>query len=92
LARYTGWLGRRVALWHGDVGASVRRATLWERPDVLLATPESLESMLVSTNVDHRLFFEGLQAVVVDEVHAFASDDRGWHLLAVLERLTRIRR
>ena len=28
--------------------------------------------------------------VVVDEVHAFAGDDRGWHLLAVLERLTRV--
>src|SRR4029077_8377652 len=25
--------------------------------------------------------------VVVDEIHAFAGDDRGWHLLAVLERL-----
>ncbi|WP_302185247.1 helicase-related protein, partial [Streptomyces sp. AC627_RSS907] len=29
-------------------------------------------------------------AVVVDEVHAFAGDDRGWHLLAVLERLERL--
>jgi ATP-dependent Lhr-like helicase len=28
--------------------------------------------------------------VVVDELHAFAGDDRGWHLLAVLERVTRI--
>ena len=28
--------------------------------------------------------------MVVDEVHAFAGDDRGWHLLAVLERLTRL--
>ena len=28
--------------------------------------------------------------MIVDEVHAFAGDDRGWHLLAVLERLTRI--
>ena len=27
---------------------------------------------------------------MVDEVHAFAGDDRGWHLLAVLERLTRV--
>jgi ATP-dependent Lhr-like helicase len=27
---------------------------------------------------------------VVDEVHAFAGDDRGWHLLAVLERLQRV--
>ena len=40
--------------------------------------------MLVSTHVDHRAFFSGLHAVVVDEVHAFAGDDRGWHLLAVL--------
>src|SRR5690606_42163891 len=28
--------------------------------------------------------------ILVDEVHAFAGDDRGWHLLAVLERLTRV--
>ena len=26
----------------------------------------------------------------MDEVHAFGSGDRGWHLLAVLERLTRL--
>src|SRR6266545_3467387 len=74
LERYIGWIGRRAAIWHGDVGSSARKALLWDRPDVLLTTPESLESMLVSTNVDHRLFFEGLQAVVVDEVHAFAGD------------------
>ena len=46
--------------------------------------------MLVSTKVDHRAFFAGLRAVVVDEVHAFAGDDRGWHLLAVLERLDQL--
>ena len=46
--------------------------------------------MLVSVNVDHHRLFTGLQAVIVDEVHAFGSGDRGWHLLAVLERLTRI--
>ena len=28
--------------------------------------------------------------MVVDEVHAFAGDDRGWHLLAVLERVARL--
>ncbi|QLQ40324.2 DEAD/DEAH box helicase [Micromonospora robiginosa] len=88
--RYADWLGRRAALWHGDVTAPRRRAILAARPDVLLTTPESLESMLVSRNVDHRAFFAGLRAVVVDEVHAFAGDDRGWHLLAVLERLTHL--
>ncbi|MEN3582589.1 DEAD/DEAH box helicase [Streptomyces sp. ZYX-F-203] len=87
---YTSWLGRTAALWHGDTPAGARRRTLTSRPDVLLTTPESLEAMLVSVNVDHTSFFSGLRAVVVDEVHAFAGDDRGWHLLAVLERLQKV--
>ena len=46
--------------------------------------------MLVSTGVDHRRLLADLRAVIVDEVHAFGSGDRGWHLIAVLERLSRI--
>lgn len=87
---YCQWLGRSAAVWHGDVGQAQRQRILAARPDILLTTPESLEAMLVSTKVDPRLLFSGLRAVVVDEIHAFAGDDRGWHLLAVLERLSRI--
>ena len=90
LETYGGWAGRRAALWHGDVTSGVRARLLRDPPDVLLTTPESLEAMLVSVNVDHYRLFGPLRAVVVDEVHAFAGDDRGWHLLAVLERLTRL--
>jgi ATP-dependent Lhr-like helicase len=90
LETYTGWVGRRAALWHGDVTSAARARLLQDPPDLLLTTPESLESMLVSVKVDHDRLFAALQAVVVDEVHAFAADDRGWHLLAVLERLTRV--
>ncbi|MET7352943.1 DEAD/DEAH box helicase [Streptomyces mirabilis] len=90
LETYTSWLGRTAALWHGDVTQPKRKAILRQRPDILLTTPESLESMLVSVNVDHHAFFQGLRTIVVDEVHAFAGDDRGWHLLAVLERLQRV--
>ncbi|MBO8203070.1 DEAD/DEAH box helicase [Streptomyces smyrnaeus] len=90
LETYTSWLGRTAALWHGDIPHTRRKRILRERPDVLLTTPESLEAMLVSANVDHRAFFSGVRAIVVDEVHAFAGDDRGWHLLAVLERLERV--
>ena len=90
LETYGGWTGRRVALWHGDTPASRRKSILADPPDLLLTTPESLESMLVSPNVDHRRLFADLRAVVVDEVHAFGSGDRGWHLLAILERLSRI--
>ncbi|GDY33050.1 DEAD/DEAH box helicase [Gandjariella thermophila] len=87
---YAAWLGRSAEVWHGDVGQSARRRILRDQPDILLTTPESLEAMLVSTTVDARHAFRHLRAVVVDEVHAFAGDDRGWHLLAVLERLSRI--
>ncbi|MEU5162636.1 DEAD/DEAH box helicase [Streptomyces sp. NPDC020875] len=90
LEMYASWLGRTAALWHGDIPQNRRARILRERPDILLTTPESLEAMLVSANVDHRTFFSGLQSIVVDEVHAFAGDDRGWHLLAVLERLERV--
>ena len=90
LETYASWLGRRAAIWHGDVGASARQRLLRDPPDVLLTTPESLEAMLISLKVEHWALFSGLRAIVVDEVHAFAGDDRGWHLLAVLERLTRV--
>ena len=75
---------------HGDVGAARRRAILRERPDLLLTTPESIEVMLVSSRSEPRVLFRDPRAVVVDELHAFAGDDRGWHLLAVLERGRRL--
>lgn len=90
LQRYCTLLGRRSALWHGDIKSSARKRILREPPDCLLTTPESLEVMLVSPNVDARSLFSNLRVVIVDEIHAFADDDRGWHLLAVLERISRL--
>lgn len=90
LEQYTGWLGRRVALWHGDIGDGERRRILSDPPDILLTTPESLEAMLVSRRVEHHLLFRSVRALIADEVHAFAASDRGWHLVAVLERLQRL--
>jgi ATP-dependent Lhr-like helicase len=57
---------------------------------VLLTTPESLEVILVSTRAGAREFLRDLRVAIADEIHAFAGDDRGWHLLAVLERITRL--
>lgn len=85
--QYAGWLGRRAALWHGDTTQRERRRIKTDAPDILLTTPESIEAMLVSTTFAERELFAGVRTVVVDEVHAFAGDDRGWHLLAVLDRL-----
>lgn len=90
LQRYCTLLGRRSGLWHGDVKTTARRQILRDPPDCLLTTPESLEVMLVSPNVDARSFLGALRVVIVDEIHAFAGDDRGWHLLSVLERITKL--
>ncbi|MDG9716050.1 DEAD/DEAH box helicase [Streptomyces sp. DH24] len=87
---YAQWLGRRAALWHGDTKESQRQRIRTEAPDILLTTPESLEAILIGVKTDHDRLLGGVRAVVVDEVHAFAGDDRGWHLLAVLERLARV--
>ncbi len=90
LSGYLQWVGRRAALWHGDVGTGDRKAIQRDPPDLLLTTPESLEVMLVSHGIDHGSLFSNLRAVVIDELHAFAADDRGWHLLALLERVAQV--
>jgi ATP-dependent Lhr-like helicase len=90
LRGYGDLLGRRVGLWHGDVGESERERIRHDPPDVLLTTPESIEAMLISSKTDHAWLFRNLQAVVVDEIHAFAGDDRGWHLLSVVQRLQQL--
>lgn len=90
LRAYTDWIGRTVGLWHGDVTSSARTRLLQEPPDILLITPESLEVMLTSSRIDANAVFAHVTALVVDEIHAFAGDDRGWHLLAVVDRIARL--
>ncbi len=89
VSRLAALIGRRATKWHGDVGDGERKRFLADPADILLTTPESLEAMLMSPRVPAREVFAGLRAVVIDEVHAFADDDRGAHLAAVLERLSR---
>ena len=90
LSYYGHLLGRSVAVWHGDVSASRKAKIIADPPDIILTTPESLEVMLVSNRIDHHSFFSNVRSVIIDEVHAFAGDDRGWHLLSVLERISKI--
>lgn len=87
LSHYAGLVGRTVEVWHGDVSQSRKKKALREAPDILLTTPESLEAMLISVRVDRPKWFGNLRAVIVDELHAFAADDRGWHMRSVLYRL-----
>jgi len=87
LGWYAELIGRKCALWHGDVSQAEKSAVLRNPPDILLTTPESLEAMLVSTRVNNAAIFARIQFVVADELHAFGADDRGWHLLHILHRI-----
>jgi ATP-dependent Lhr-like helicase len=89
LQRYFQLVGRKAACCHGDTTQGDKRRMLAEPPDCLLTTPESLEVLLVSARIDHRRFFQNVRTVVIDELHAFAGDDRGCHLLSVLARIGR---
>jgi ATP-dependent helicase Lhr and Lhr-like helicase len=53
-------------------------------PDVLITTPESLYLLLTS---QARETLRGVEAVIVDEIHALAPTKRGTHLALSLERL-----
>ena len=90
LARYAGLVGRSVGLWHGDVSSGAKDRIRQEPPDLLLTTPESLEGMLISSRSEKAVLLGQVRTlVVVDELHAFADDDRGWHLRAVAHRIER---
>jgi ATP-dependent Lhr-like helicase len=87
LGLYAEMVGLRRFVWHGDVDDGPRRRFLKEPAELLLTTPESLEVLLMSPRVDAAVLFGGLQAIVIDEVHAMAGSDRGAHLMSVIERI-----
>ena len=92
LGGYTGMVGLRRFVWHGDTPDGERRRFLKEPAELLMTTPESLEVMLVSQRVDAAALFADLRVVVIDEVHAVAGTDRGAHLMSVLERIAGLSR
>ena len=53
-------------------------------PDILITTPESLYLMLSS---GAREILTGVEAIILDEIHAVAATKRGSHLALTLERL-----
>lgn len=89
VSKLAGMVGMEAFKWHGDVGAGPRKRFLKNPSSVLLTTPESLEGMLMKGQALENRLFEGLRYVVIDEIHALAANDRGAHLMAVLERLGR---
>ena len=73
-----------VGMRTGDTPPEQRRALVRNPPDILITTPESLYLMLTSAA---RETLRGVEAVIVDEIHALAATKRGSHLAVTLERL-----
>jgi ATP-dependent helicase Lhr and Lhr-like helicase len=82
--RAAGGIGISVGLRTGDTSQKERRAMRKTPPDILITTPESLYLILSS---QAREILTGVEAVIVDEIHAVAQSKRGSHLALTLERL-----
>ncbi|MGA2320462.1 MAG: DEAD/DEAH box helicase [Solirubrobacteraceae bacterium] len=74
----------RVGIRTGDTPQRERAAMARKAPDILITTPESLYLILTSKA---REMLSGVEAVIVDEIHAVAHSKRGSHLALTLERL-----
>ena len=75
----------RVETRTGDTPADRKARQRTNPPHILLTTPESLSLLL--THPASALLFAGLKTVVVDEIHAFATQKRGDLLALGLSRL-----
>ncbi|MET0824780.1 MAG: DEAD/DEAH box helicase, partial [Solirubrobacterales bacterium] len=76
-----------VGLRTGDTPQKERQAMRRTPPDILITTPESLYLMITS---QVREILTGVEAVIVDEIHAVAQSKRGAHLALTLERLSHL--
>ncbi|MCQ4320740.1 DEAD/DEAH box helicase [Stutzerimonas stutzeri] len=75
----------RTAVRTGDTPQAERAAMRKRVPHILVTTPESLYVLLGSES--GRQMLAGVRSVIVDEIHAIASNKRGSHLALSLERL-----
>jgi ATP-dependent Lhr-like helicase len=73
--------------WHGDVSADAKRKARDRPQGVVLITPESLEATLVRRGAEAGRLFGALDAIVIDELHAFIGTERGRQLQSVLSRI-----
>ncbi|MGD1851162.1 MAG: DEAD/DEAH box helicase, partial [Cyanophyceae cyanobacterium] len=79
-----------VTPWHGDVDASRKRRLLKQPQGILIITPESLEALLVRHGSAMGAFFQGLNYLVVDELHAFIGVERGKQLQSLMHRVEQV--
>ena len=80
--------------WHGDIGQSHKNKLLKNPSGILQITPESLESLFINKTGHLKPLFQGIEFIVIDEIHSFLDSPRGTQLRSLLSRMeayTRVR-
>jgi len=78
-------LGLSLGVRHGDTKQSERAKQKIKPPQIMVTTPESLSTILISPGIREAL--RNVKWVVVDEVHELIDSKRGVQLSLALERL-----
>ncbi|MBC1183275.1 MAG: DEAD/DEAH box helicase [Brevundimonas sp.] len=80
-------MGIGLVRWHGDAPQGPKQRVLKQPRGVVMITPESIEALLLRRSTDARRLLGSLDAIIVDELHAFLQGPRGLHLFSLLRRL-----
>lgn len=84
----------KIYRWHGDIGQTQKSKLLRNPSGILQITPESLESLFINKTGHLKPLFQGVEFIVIDEIHAFFDSPRGAQLRSLLSRMetyTRVR-
>ncbi len=73
-----------VGVRSGDTPQNERERMRRHPPEILITTPESLYLLLTS---QARSILDGVDTVIIDEIHTMVAGKRGAHLFLSLERL-----
>jgi ATP-dependent Lhr-like helicase len=79
-----------VVRWHGDAPVSAKRSLLKDPRGLILITPESIEALFLRRTNEISSLLGSLDAIIVDELHAFLQGPRGLHLASLLRRIDRL--
>lgn len=77
----------RITKWHGDVNSNIKKNFLDNPSGILQITPESIEAFMINRPERIKEVFKGVEYIVIDEIHSFIGQDRGYHLQSLLYRL-----